>query len=91
LLAITKIVRRGKPVFNATTITTMVDRWRPETRSFHLPCGEMMVTLEDVAMIIGLPIKGRPVTGRVDSTGWHKRVIIFVGQEPSMRVQELKG
>jgi hypothetical protein len=42
-------------------------------------------------MIIGLPIKGHPVTGRVDSTGWHKRVIIFVGQEPSMRVQELKG
>jgi hypothetical protein len=66
LLAITEIIRRGMPVFNATTITAMVDRWRPETHSFHLPCGEMTVTLVDVAMILGLPIRGRLVTGRVD-------------------------
>jgi hypothetical protein len=43
-------------VFNARTITVMVDQWRPETHSFHLPCGKMTVTLEDVAMILGLPI-----------------------------------
>jgi hypothetical protein len=67
MLAIDEIVRHGMPVFNATTITTMVNRWRSETHSFHLPCGEMTVTLEDVAMILGLPIRGRPVTGHVDS------------------------
>ena len=58
LLAVANIVCRGMPVFNATTITTMVDRWRPKTHSFRLPCGEMTVTLEDVAMIQGLPIRG---------------------------------
>jgi hypothetical protein len=36
----------------------MVDRWRPKTHSFHLPCGEMMVTHEDVTMILGLSIRG---------------------------------
>jgi hypothetical protein len=50
LLAVANIVHRGMLVFNATTITTMVDRWRPETHSFHLPCGEMTVTLENVTM-----------------------------------------
>jgi hypothetical protein len=44
-------------VFNAMAITAMMDRWRPKTHSFHLTCGEMMVTLEDVTMILGLPIR----------------------------------
>jgi hypothetical protein len=56
LLAIVEIVHRGMLVFNAMAITAMVDRWRPETHSFHLPCSEMIVTLENVAMILGLSI-----------------------------------
>jgi hypothetical protein len=91
LLAIIEIVRRGMPAFNAMAITTMVDRWRPKTHSFHLPCGEMMVTLEDMAMILGLPIRGRPITGRVDSAGWCERVAVFVGREPPARVPGVKG
>jgi hypothetical protein len=91
LLAIAEIVRRGMPVFNAMTITAMVDRWRLETHSFHLPCGEMTVTLEDMAMILGLSIRGRPVTGHVDSVGSSKRVTVFVGREPSVRVSGVKG
>ncbi|XP_040956146.1 serine/threonine-protein phosphatase 7 long form homolog [Gossypium hirsutum] len=38
-------------------------RWRPETHTFHFPCGECTVTLEDVALQVGLPIDGSPVTG----------------------------
>ncbi|MFQ6652150.1 hypothetical protein Gotur_024148, partial [Gossypium turneri] len=41
----------------------LVERWRPETHTFHLPCGECTVTLEDVALQLGLPIDGSPVTG----------------------------
>jgi uncharacterized protein (DUF849 family) len=67
LLAVANIVRRGMLVFNATTIMAMVDKWRSETHSFHLPCGKMTVTIEDVAMILGLSIRGRPITDRVDS------------------------
>jgi hypothetical protein len=57
LLAIAEIIHRGMPVFNAMAITAMVDRWRSETHSFHLPCSEMTVTLEDVAMILRLLIR----------------------------------
>ncbi|MFQ6641117.1 hypothetical protein Gotur_016422 [Gossypium turneri] len=33
------------------------------THTFHFPCGECTVTLEDVALQLGLPIDGSPVTG----------------------------
>jgi hypothetical protein len=79
------------PVFNATTITTMVDKWRSETHSFHLPCGEMTVTLEDVAMILGLLIRQHYVTGRVYSVMWRERVAAFVGREPPTKVPGVKG
>jgi hypothetical protein len=31
--------------------------------SFHLLCGEMMIILQDVTMLLGLPIRGDPVIG----------------------------
>jgi hypothetical protein len=69
----------------------MVERWRPETHSFHLLCSEMTVTLEDVAMILGLLIIGHPVTGHVESSMWHERVAGFVGREPPMKLADMKG
>ncbi|KAF1896238.1 hypothetical protein Lal_00018517, partial [Lupinus albus] len=48
---------------NNHLITTLVERWRPETHTFHLPIGECTITLEDVAYQIGLPIDGDVVTG----------------------------
>ncbi|KAG8486880.1 hypothetical protein CXB51_020362 [Gossypium anomalum] len=44
-------------------ISALVERWRPETYTFHLPCGECTVTLEDVTLQFGLPIDGDAVTG----------------------------
>uniref|UniRef100_K3XSW2 SWIM-type domain-containing protein n=1 Tax=Setaria italica TaxID=4555 RepID=K3XSW2_SETIT len=40
-------VHRGMPKFNSAAITALVDRWQPETHNFHLPFGEMTVTLQD--------------------------------------------
>jgi hypothetical protein len=57
LLPVANIICHGMPVFNAMAIMAMVDRWRPEPHSFHLPCGKMMVTLKDMDMILGFPIR----------------------------------
>ena len=43
-------------------IRALVERWRPETHTFHFPCGECTITLEDVALQLGLPIDGKEVT-----------------------------
>ncbi|KAM1113646.1 hypothetical protein ACFX2B_045745 [Malus domestica] len=50
-------------VLDNSLISALVERWRRETNTFHLPLGEMTVTLEDVALILGLPIDGKPVIG----------------------------
>ena len=44
-------------------ITCLVEIWRPETHTFHVPVEEMTVTLQDVAIILGLRIDGPAVTG----------------------------
>ncbi|CAN1178640.1 Serine/threonine-protein phosphatase 7 long form homolog [Linum perenne] len=43
-------------------ITTLVERWCPETNTFHLYHGEATITLEDVHFISGLTVDGLVVT-----------------------------
>ena len=43
-------------------ITNLVERWQPETHTFHVPIGEMLITLQDVSIILGLRIHGLAVT-----------------------------
>ncbi|XP_039055032.1 serine/threonine-protein phosphatase 7 long form homolog [Hibiscus syriacus] len=47
-------------------INALIERWRPETHTFHLPCGEYTITLEDVALQLGVPINGMEVVGNID-------------------------
>nr|ADB85332.1 putative retrotransposon protein [Phyllostachys edulis] len=51
--------------------TVLVDRWRPETHTFHLPCGEMAPTLQDVSFLIGLPCAGFPMVAYDILVTWH--------------------
>jgi hypothetical protein len=40
--------------FDAPLIAAFMNRWRPETHTFHLSVGEMTLNLEDAAMLGGL-------------------------------------
>ncbi|XP_062213408.1 protein MAIN-LIKE 2-like [Phragmites australis] len=53
--------RTPLPAIDEALLTGLIDRWRPETHTFHFPFGEMAVTLRDVAMLTGLPIRGAPL------------------------------
>jgi len=55
-------------------------RWRLETHSFHLPCGEMTVTLEDTQKFLGASVRGCPVIGHCRPDGWRDRVEAFLGR-----------
>ncbi|XP_058776702.1 protein MAIN-LIKE 1-like [Vicia villosa] len=39
-------------------VMAFVDRWHPETSSFHLPHGEITITLDDIACLLHIPIRG---------------------------------
>ena len=47
-------------------ITTLVKRWCPETHTFHLPHGEMGITLQDIEVMLGLLANGLPIIGKTD-------------------------
>ena len=73
-------------VINLRQLTVILfysyNRWRPETHTFHLPCGKMTLTLQDVKTILGLRLGGLPVTGIIDNDHWRELVAQFTGFLP---------
>ncbi|PKU67589.1 Serine/threonine-protein phosphatase 7 long form like [Dendrobium catenatum] len=44
-------------------LTILVERWSPQTNTFHLPVGEISIMLQDVSMILGIQIDGPSFVG----------------------------
>ena len=62
-------------------ISALVKRWWSETHTFHLPHGEMSITLEDVEVILGLPIDGEVLVGSiaVEDGDWRQLCMELLG------------
>ena len=63
LLRLEGLFRAPSREIDHCLISALVERWRPETHTFHLPHGEMSITVQDVEVIYGLPIKGEVLVG----------------------------
>ena len=73
-------------------LSALVDRWRPETHTFHLPVGEMAVTLQDVSLLLGLPLVDRAVGARAVDPDWRQVIILrFDGVIPRLRTSRLRS
>ena len=81
LLPIVRLVFVGRRItLDASLLSALVDRWRPETYTFHFRWGEMTVTLQDVSFLTGLPIRGEPLVPGPPGADWKARLEQRFGQ-----------
>ncbi|RWR73470.1 serine/threonine-protein phosphatase 7 long form [Cinnamomum micranthum f. kanehirae] len=45
---------------NKILVSSFVERWQPETNTFHMPYSEMTISLDDVGTILGIPMTVTP-------------------------------
>jgi len=56
---LTPLLTSGYKNISHGFVFAMLERWHEETSSFHLPVGEMAITLDDVACLLGIPVTRR--------------------------------
>ena len=76
-------------VVNHATDKALLHHWQPGTHCFHLPSGEMTITLGDFMVITGLPLHSESLTGRVCNKFGHERVTSLIsGCSPSLTLRK---
>ncbi|KAL5186806.1 Serine/threonine-protein phosphatase 7 long form [Glycine soja] len=60
------IMKLAQLKVNGALVNAFIERWRPKTHTFHLKCGETTITLQDVSVLLGISVDGRPLTGNTN-------------------------
>ncbi|MBA0556273.1 hypothetical protein Golob_026388 [Gossypium lobatum] len=77
------IISRGCKL-DPKLISAFVGRWRLEMHTFHLPCGECIITLEDMKLQLGLLVDGSIVIWSIQSVDWETVCYDLLGVVPQM-------
>ncbi|CAI0475272.1 unnamed protein product [Linum tenue] len=77
LFSVVPLVPRNS---DASLITALVERWRPETSTFHIPFGEVTITLEDVVTVSGLAIDDDAVVVNIPDEEWSAIYLRLLGR-----------
>ncbi|KAL9246955.1 hypothetical protein vseg_020433 [Gypsophila vaccaria] len=84
---------------NMPLLSAFVERWQPDTNTFHMPFGEMSILLHDVECILGIPIEGNVCklsehmedTEDTDSSGIAYLCVFFGRSEADLKLPFNKG
>jgi len=62
-------------------VTSLVERWKPETHTFHFPTCECTITLQDISLQLGLNVDGPPIAGPT-MFDWEEMCDTYLGVAP---------
>ncbi|CAI0398726.1 unnamed protein product [Linum tenue] len=61
-------------------LSAFVERWQPDTNTFHMPFGEISILLHDVHHILRIPVDGELSTCRLERfPSFYTMCITFFG------------
>ncbi|CAL2252354.1 unnamed protein product [Prunus armeniaca] len=61
---------------NKIVVSIFVERWHPETNTFHMPFGEMTITLDDVSYILGIHVPGAAIAPLEDDSDTNFELLV---------------
>ncbi|XP_058734661.1 protein MAIN-LIKE 1-like [Vicia villosa] len=69
-----------------------VERWHLQTSSFHLPHGEIIITLDDIACLLHLPIRGALLShGRLTKEEVMEMLMEELGVDSDDALEKVEG
>ncbi|XP_058724909.1 protein MAIN-LIKE 1-like [Vicia villosa] len=72
-------------------LVAFAEKWHPETLSFHLLHGEITITLDDIACLLHIPIRGILLShGRLMNEEAREMLIEKLGIDPEDALEEVE-